>query len=77
MAAGIEVAVLPPAIWVASVADFPQDLSAPDLVLSSGVEWVVAGYSHWEMNCCVLLSMLTMVITTPPLGPPGYLCVAR
>ena len=35
MAAGIEVAVLLPGIWSDSVADFSQDLSAPDLALGA------------------------------------------
>ena len=38
MAVDIEVAVLSPEIWAASVADFSQDLSSPDLVLSCSVE---------------------------------------
>ena len=56
VAAGTEVAALPPEIWAASVADLTQDLSAPDLVLS------------WKTNHCVLLSMLTMAIAAPT-GP--------
>ena len=43
VAAGIEVAVVLPEIWAASVADFSQDLSAPDLGLSYGMEWVEPG----------------------------------
>ena len=48
MAAGTEVAVLPPGIWAASVANFSQDASAPDLALSCGVEWAEPGLSGWE-----------------------------
>lgn len=38
MAAEIEVAVLLPGLWAASVTDFFCDLSAPELGLSSRVE---------------------------------------
>ena len=43
MAAGIEMAALPQEIWAASVAVFSQELSAPDQVLSFGVEWAGQG----------------------------------
>lgn len=47
MAAGSDVAVLPPEIWAASVALFSQDLSAPGPVLSCGAEWVALGEEPW------------------------------
>ena len=50
-----QVAAMLPNIWAASVAVFSQDLSAPDQVLSFGVEWAGSGWSHWEMNHCMLL----------------------
>ena len=54
VAAGIEMAVLPPTIWAASVADLPQDLPAPHLVLSCGAEWVDLECSCCETHRCVL-----------------------
>lgn len=49
MVAGIEAAELPPEIWL-PLADFSQDLSAPDPVLNCSVEW-----AGWETNCGMLL----------------------
>ena len=46
LAAGTEVAALPPEIWAASLAVFSQDLSVPDLALSCGVEWAESECSH-------------------------------
>ena len=43
MVAGIDAAVLSPEIWVASGTDIFKDLSAPDLVLSPGMEWAELG----------------------------------
>ena len=43
---GIEVAVLPPEIWAASVAVFSQDLSALDAVLNCDVECLGLEPSH-------------------------------
>ena len=72
MDARIEVALLHTGIWAASVADFPQDLSAPDPVLSCGVDWAELGRSCWETNCCILLSKLTVAIDAPPRPHPGH-----
>ena len=47
--------MLLPKSWAVSVADFFQDLSASDQVLSCGVEQVEPRHSPWEVNCCVLL----------------------
>ena len=50
VAAGTEVALIPPEIWAASVAVFSQDLSVPDPVLNCSVEWLEAGGSGWDTN---------------------------
>ena len=46
VSARIEVAALLPEIWVGSVADLTQDLSAPDLAL------------RWKTNHYILLSVV-------------------
>ena len=73
VAAGTQVAVQLPDIWAASEAVFSHDLSVPDLALSCGVECAEAGRSHWEMNHCILLNILTIATTVLPrsqLRPP-------
>ena len=80
MAAGIELVALLTEIWAASVAVFSQYLSAPDVVLSCGVEWAELGCSQWERNHCVLLHVLTVSAAAPPRphpGPSGCLCIVR
>ena len=42
-------------IWAASVVDFSQHPSAPDLALSWCLEWKEPRWSHWERNHYVLL----------------------
>ena len=56
MAAEIEVAVLLPGVWAASVAHFSLDLSATYLVLSCSVEWAEPARSHWGTDCFTLLT---------------------
>lgn len=80
MALGIEVVVLPSEILAAPVADFSQELSAPDLVLSCGVQWAEQVCSLWERTHCVLLSVLIMAFATHPdhtPGPQGCFCITR
>lgn len=55
MATVIEVAMLLPEIWATSVADFSQELFAPDLALNCDIEWAGLGHTFWEMNHCALL----------------------
>ena len=67
-----------PKTWAASVVVFSQDLSAPDPALSFGVEWAGPGWSHYEMNHCMLLHcMADAALPEPHPSPPGYLCTAR
>lgn len=51
VAVGIDVALLPLEIWVASV--FSQNLSAPDPVLSCDVEWAELGHSGRRTLACI------------------------
>lgn len=63
-------AALPPEIWASSAAVFSQDLSSSDLARSCNMKWVELGYSHWEMNLCIFLNLLTMASALPPGSQP-------
>ena len=79
---GIEVAVLPPEIWAASVAVFSQDLSALDAVLNCGVECMVlepsrlAGRRNTESLVAPLEHVLAMAATILPGSHPTPLRLA-
>ena len=55
MTAGIQVVVLLPGTWAASVVDLFQDLSAPDLAPSCSVGWADLECSWQVVSHCLLL----------------------